>query len=440
MRSRSRYRGSLLVALPYPYRELHQGRIGGTFLPADVMRRYLRTRRVPVRMVSGVDAHGTGVWLESRGLGVDPQTYVRSKARAYLRTLGALGIHPTRFINTLDPSHGRFVRRYLRALGSRIQSRVDQTNYCQGCGIQTNQRLLMDPGTGISVEKLMEAGGSIPEGLVCTLCKIRPVVRSLAHSWVEYNPQDLRVSQDHFPMRDLVQTSKNITRYLPWGVRTGVPHQVYYVWVEALLAYHQGGQGPYRFFYGKDNRYYHGVILRQLRTKGSPLSRRDNTYCRHHILSRGRKISTSQGGLTLVQEDLTVKRLALIISDPRTQDMEYGPDQLDLARKLIKNKFINLGRRIRGWFKARGVRSVILGDLKTGVIEQDYRKAMVSSRPARALDSCIAYHHLLTRELQTQLTLNPRESSLKFHLHRLDQLLQPLIPGWDRDERTRSDP
>lgn len=434
-----RYRGSLLVALPYPYRGLHQGRIGGTFLPADIMRRYLRMCKVPVALVSGVDSYGTAVWLESKALNIAPQDYVRAKQREYLRDLKTLWITPTKFMNTNTRSHGRFVRRYMRGLGSRVQTRVCETRYCEGCNLQTNQRLLMDPDTGLNLEKMLESGIHPSAQLVCTVCGLKPTVKPLGHSWLVYKPQDLRVSQDHFHVRDLVQTCKNITRYIPWGVATGVSNQVYYVWVEALLSYGQRGCRPYRFFYGKDNRYYHAVILRQLRVPGSPLSRNDNTYCRNYILSKGQKISTSKGGLSLPQGDPLVKRLALVIADPRTQDMDYGPDQLQSARKIIRNKFLNLWRRVQGWYRARGVGSVVLGDLDTGSIERDYRNSMLCSKPARALQCCLAYHYMITKKLQSQIREGRTESSLKFHLRRLDLLLQPLIPQW-RNERTRYDP
>ena len=433
---RNKKKVDLFVALPYPYKVLHQGRIAGTFLPADIFKRYLKTIKIDAKVISGVDSYGTAVWLQARSLNLNPLDHVKNVRKGYLATLKSLSITPQIFVDTCDKNHRVYVRRHLK-LKNNLTHKDSLCLYCENCNLEPSERLLWDNFWNESVEKVIESSKKVSEDLVCAICKKPPVSKTQKHSWLLYDPKITSKVKSQFPLGNLEEESKNITRYIPWGVSTGVPFQVYYVWVDALLTYAQKFRGERcYFFFGKDNLYYHALILRQLNLKNGPNCNKENTFVRNYILKDKEKLSNSKNSGKIQGTPLQV-RGGLIISDPRTQDRSYGAEQRLLAKNLIKNKFENLYRRVLGFIKKRSLKPVVLGDLEVGALEKEYQKCMWESKPSKALEVCIKYHHLIVSKLELELKSKISKTSLFYYTMRLLRLLDPLFPKLKESFKSR---
>ena len=420
---------SLLVALPYPSGKLHEGNVVGTFLPADVMRRYGALRGKKFRVISGLDAHGTGVFLQMGGV---PYGKIATQTREYLKTLEKYGISPDIFQNTCRKDHRKYVRKYLRS-HPQIGEQIFECRYCLTCNQECSDRLLWDKTLGQSEEKLKEAGLKTSLDVVCRICNNPPQPVKKKYLVLKYRPQVTKAATKEFQGITSGEESKIISRYLPWGVKShsGSPGEVYYVWIEALLSYSRlAPTKKVKFFFGKDNLYYHGLVLRQI-ARGIPYALRTNSYVREHLQSvKGEKISSSSSNSQEVLDSCLVDRLSLILCDPRTQDTTYTKERRLEARKIFYNKFRNTFRRVRGILRKKKLTPVIVYESGYEEAESAYARAMATSNLRKALESVITYCDRIVKELENEVR-NSRTSgvtTLPYRLKILSRLIYPLFP------------
>src|SRR5437868_14706622 len=95
------------VAWPYAKSSTHVGQIVGAYLPADIFARYHRLKGNHVLMVSGSDAHGTPILVESDARGIPPRQLFEHYHQRFLEAQQALGISYDLFTHTDTENHYR---------------------------------------------------------------------------------------------------------------------------------------------------------------------------------------------------------------------------------------------------------------------------------------------------------------------------------------------
>ncbi|GIE99537.1 hypothetical protein Ari01nite_70020 [Paractinoplanes rishiriensis] len=130
--------GQVLItcAPPNPNGDLHLGHLSGPFLGADVLRRYLSARQVPVRYVSYTDDESCYVARRARELGETARQTAFRYTRRIEETLSLAGMVPDYYAHPhREPRHAETVQRHFRALydAGVIEERTMPTPYCERC-------------------------------------------------------------------------------------------------------------------------------------------------------------------------------------------------------------------------------------------------------------------------------------------------------------------
>ncbi|MEM4339993.1 MAG: class I tRNA ligase family protein, partial [Candidatus Nitrosocaldus sp.] len=75
--SRNNNRIIITSALPYANGEIHLGHVASTYLPADIMTRYLRLKGYEAYHVCASDDFGTPILIRAEQEGKSPEEYVK---------------------------------------------------------------------------------------------------------------------------------------------------------------------------------------------------------------------------------------------------------------------------------------------------------------------------------------------------------------------------
>ncbi|MCX2970959.1 MULTISPECIES: class I tRNA ligase family protein [Streptomyces] len=126
----------ITCAPPNPNGDLHLGHLSGPFMGADVLRRYLRARGVPVRYVSYTDDHSCYVPRRGAELGWDARTTAFRYTRRIEESLTLAGMLPDYYAHPhREPLHDALVREHFLALRDQgvVTERDVPTPYCTTC-------------------------------------------------------------------------------------------------------------------------------------------------------------------------------------------------------------------------------------------------------------------------------------------------------------------
>jgi methionyl-tRNA synthetase len=172
----------ITCAPPNPNGDLHLGHLSGPFLGADVLRRYLVARGVPVSYVSYTDDHSCYVPRRGAELGWDARTTAFRYTGRIEQTLALAGMSPDHYAHPhRDDRHDAMVRRnFLRLWESGvIVEREVPTPHCAGCGefryeayLRGRCRFCAAPSDGTYCEECgrpQEPGGGVVAGR-CIVC------------------------------------------------------------------------------------------------------------------------------------------------------------------------------------------------------------------------------------------------------------------------------
>lgn len=127
----------ITCAPPNPNGDLHLGHLSGPFLGADVLRRYLVARGVPVSYVAYTDDHSCYVFRKGAELGWDAHTTAFRYTSRIEHTLALAGMSPDYYGHPhRDARHDQLVQdHFLRLLRSGVVTEQTlPTPYCPGCG------------------------------------------------------------------------------------------------------------------------------------------------------------------------------------------------------------------------------------------------------------------------------------------------------------------
>lgn len=443
------------VALPYATADLHLGRLMGSFLPADIYTRFVRSfKKTSCFLCSGLDCYGTNVYLESLKTSVHPKRLCDVKYQNLKRVLKTLDISLRFDFRTDRKPHKTFVR-------SKIDSLMDQklvvlkqvkTSYCERCDMYLSDRLLVD----VKNRTLEDLSDSNVKGkLYCVFCKGEPVERLKKNFFLQYRSKGENY-ESYITELNLKETQKEIGRFFtPWGLKGSKKSTQllkesysYYVWIEALLSYSEQyhrltkklKKEPLKtsYFYGKDNSYYHTIVLPNLLEDGDPSSpffKNNECFKRSYVLGENNlKMSGSKSNYLTLEDlnlDPDIVRFALACLDPLKKDLVVTRDLIEQKIRVFTNKYQNLVKRIK--------------DLKKGLkiqknlpeVPLEYIKTMERSQLRKALTVVMT----LQKEICSELDLKLKEGSLTrtdlgFFYNKTLLILNLLSPFCPRTCRT----
>jgi len=250
----------ITTALAYTNGPLHLGHVRSTYIPADVMRRYLKLIGKEVIHVGGTDNHGVPITLTAEKEGVSPEDIVNKYHNEIKRDLDSLGIEFNSYGKTHSDIHIKTAQEFylkLKDNGYIYEKDIEQF-YCSTCNKFLADRYV----EGICPHCSGEARGDHcevcgrhlePTELInpyCVNCGGTPEIRKTTHRFFKLSAlsKDLMEYIKNSNIPDYVKNMAyrwieelhdwDISRDMDWGVPLpDDKNQVMYVWLEAPIGY-----------------------------------------------------------------------------------------------------------------------------------------------------------------------------------------------------------
>ncbi|MGP4002921.1 methionine--tRNA ligase [Streptomyces sp. 8N706] len=195
----------ITCAPPNPNGDLHLGHLSGPFMGADVLRRYLVARGVPVSYVAYTDDHSCYVPRRGTELGWDARTTAFRYTSRIEQTLALAGMLPDYYEHPhREPKHDSLVHEHFLQLWKNgvITEQELPTTYCRTCDgfiyeayIRGRCRFCAAPSDGTYCEECgypQEPGGVVDGH--CVTCGGEPELRSAPRLVVPLAPFAERLS------------------------------------------------------------------------------------------------------------------------------------------------------------------------------------------------------------------------------------------------------
>lgn len=328
----------ITAALPYANGDLHLGHVASTYLPADVLYRYLKLTGRRAIQVSASDDFGTPILIAAEKEGKKPEEYVAVWNKRFREDLAAIGITYDLFDRTSSPENVALVQWFFKKLnenGFIFVSEVDQF-FCE-----FDKKFLPDryvkgkcPYCGAEdqySDGCENCGRTLQTGQIlephCAICGRPPVTKKSSHYFFKLSAFSKRLEEWLRGNANLQSEAKNyvlnwikdglqdwdITRDIGWGVPIplkGAEGKVFYGWFDNHLCYiatalkavgKEGKEGcefwnssTIYHFIGKDIVYHHYLFLPSMRMGEGDFRLPDFIPTRGHFLIQGRKISKSR--------------------------------------------------------------------------------------------------------------------------------------------------
>lgn len=350
------------AAFPYGNGPLHFGRIGGSFLPADIYVRFKRLIGTDCIFVSATDCYGSPIVWYAEKEKVNYEQFVGQYHIRFIKTLSKWGIVLDSYNKTHNSVHIDFVQKNLlklqltpavidrlfcvtcnKLLNSRMYSGV-----CYNCNAQINSEVCENCNTVLIVKKLTLATCN-QCGAVCTHFKDNNYVIDLQEYrqdfFKHFKEPLIKTTLIKFYNSDqnLTAFKKPVLRKLQWGVPSVlIPDYVVYVWIQALCGYLSFTQHlvqPSRIhFIGVDNIYYHtvvyGTILKRLNEPLPTLFVR-----RWFLLNESKQSSSRQNYLDLYEWELTLIQYDICRAYVVSVDTLSKENNLSTKNLIVFSKF-----------------------------------------------------------------------------------------------------
>lgn len=377
-------------ALPYANGEIHLGHVASTYLPADIITRYLKLKGVEAYYICASDDYGTPILLQAEKEKKSPEEYVKFWNKRDYDDFTAFGIKFDFFYRTSSPENVEFVQNVFKKLNknNHIYEKEIVQFYCQFDKKFLPDRYVIGTCPHCKAEDqysdLCEKCGRVPEEIEnprCSICKNQPIKEKTKHyffrltnfvnsliEWLEQSPylqKDVKKYVQNWIQDGLVDW--DITRDITWGVPIPLEDakdQVFYGWFDNHLAYissaikflnDKGLDGKafwnladiYHFI-GKDIVYHHYLFLPAMRIgieKEYKLP--DYIPTRGHLMLQSKKISKSRNWYIGLRDFLTLYpadylRFYLALITPYSQD-DLNFDWDEFAIRINSELIGNLG-------------------------------------------------------------------------------------------------
>lgn len=377
-------------ALPYANGEIHLGHVASTYLPADIITRYLKLKGVEAYYICASDDYGTPILLQAEKEKKSPEEYVKFWNKRDYDDFTAFGIKFDFFYRTSSPENVEFVQNVFQKLhkNNHIYEKEIVQFYCQFDKKFLPDRYVIGTCPHCKAEDqysdLCEKCGRVPEEIDnprCSICKNPPVKEKTKHyffkltnfvpslnEWLEQSPnlqKDVKKYVQNWIQDGLVDW--DITRDIAWGVPIPLEDakdQVFYGWFDNHLAYissaikflnDKGLDGKafwnaadiYHFI-GKDIVYHHYLFLPAMRIGiETEYKLPDYIPTRGHLMLQSKKISKSRNWYIGLRDFLTLYpadylRFYLALITPYSQD-DLNFDWDEFATRINSELIGNLG-------------------------------------------------------------------------------------------------
>jgi methionyl-tRNA synthetase len=213
--------------------------IGHTYttIAADVIKRYKQMQGFDVVLTTGTDEHGIKIQRSAEKAGQTPEAFTTAVAEEFSATWKKFGFALDHEQRTTDPKHAANVQRLFKAcLANGYIYKGSYTGYYSVVNeafVPDAKEGDVDPETGQPLEKVTE------ENYFFKLSAFREKLIELHENNPEFlQPETRRNEVLAFLKQDLADLS--ITRTtIKWGIPVpDEPGHVFYVWFDALMAYH----------------------------------------------------------------------------------------------------------------------------------------------------------------------------------------------------------
>lgn len=425
MISPSRY--LLTAALPYANGPLHIGHLAGCYIPADIYARYLRSKKLEVKFVSGTDEHGVPITIRAMKENVTPKEIVDKYHAIIKDSFEQMGISFDIFSRTSNTVHHKtasdfFTNLYEKGLFEEKETEqyfdeekqiflADRyiTGTCPVCG---NPNAYGDQcekcGSSLSPEQLINPRSTLSDAV--------PVKKKTKHWYFPLQDYENFLRQwlleDHKEWKNNVYGQckswldkglqpRAMTRDSNWGVKVPLPDaegKVLYVWFDAPIGYISATKELTNMwsdywckedtklvhFIGKDNIVFHCIIFPSMLKAHGGFVLPDNVPANEFLNIEGQKVSTSRNWAVWVDEYLKdfpeqqdVLRYVLCANAPETKDNDFtwkdfqdrnNSELVSIFGNFVNRTFVLMHKLCKG--KVPPLHASILDDADKQMIEE----------------------------------------------------------------------
>lgn len=336
----------ITAALPYANSDLHIGHIASTYLPADILYKYLKMKDYEVIHMCASDDFGTPILISAEKQGQKAEDYVMFWNKRFKEDLSSLGIEYDIFDRTSSEENIRFVQDFFMRLYKKgyIYEKDIEQFYCEYDKKFLPDRYVKGKCPFCGAEDQYSDGCEVcgrvfePTKIIspkCTICGREPIFKRSKHYFfklslfssklAEWLSNNANLQQDAVKyvnnwIKDGLQ-DWDITRDISWGVPIPLPEaegKVLYGWFDNHLCYISAtlkfanklnDEGPsfwnslkiYHFI-GKDIVYHHYLFLPAMRMGHGLYKLPDFIPARGHLLLEGKKISKSRNWVITIRD------------------------------------------------------------------------------------------------------------------------------------------
>lgn len=327
------------AALPYANGEIHLGHVTSTYLPSDILARFLRLRGDEVVFVCATDDFGTPILIEAEREGKSPKEFVAHWYKIDDKDFSDLGISFDMFYQTSSRENVELTQYFFKKLYEKgfIFKRSIWQPYCENCKKFLPDRYVKGicPYCGAPdqySDSCEKCGRTFQPGEIkdphCAICGSKPTSKQSEHyffklshlsdalkRWLVKN-QNLQSGVKNYVLNWIEEGLRDwdITRDIPWGVPIPLEEakgKVLYGWFDNHLCYISTvlkyfsdremdgtkfwNSSTIYHFIGKDIVYHHYLFLPSMRIGVGEFKLPEFIPTRGHLLLEERKFSKSRG-------------------------------------------------------------------------------------------------------------------------------------------------
>ncbi|WP_456418790.1 methionine--tRNA ligase [Methanocaldococcus infernus] len=427
----------ITTALAYTNGPLHLGHVRSTYIPADILYKYLKLRGEEVIHVGGTDNHGVPILLRAEKEGKKPEEIVEYYHKRIKEDLDSLGIEFDVFGKTHSEIHIKTAQEFYLKLAENgyIYEKEIEQFYCENC-----KKFLPDRYVeGLCPYCGGEARGDHCESCgrhlepfelrepYCVICGSKNLkVKKSIHYFFKLSALKEELENYIKNAKEMPEHVKNlalnwikelhdwdISRDIPWGVPIPGTDKVMYVWLEAPIGYisftKMLGEEYYKkywlnkdskiyHFIGKDITVHHAVFWPGMLIAHSSYNLPSAVISGGYLTLEGKKMSTSKGWVIWIKDfvekfDSDYLRYYLVMAAPLFKDCDFS---LEEFQKKVNNELIN-----------------IIGNFTHRVLTFTYRKfkkvplvEIEESEILKLIDETVEEYDKLIREFKFRDALN----------------------------------
>jgi methionyl-tRNA synthetase len=255
----------ITAALPYANGELHLGHIMSTYLPADILKKFLKLNGKEVIYVCATDEHGTPILIKAEQENKKPEEFVRYWHERDEEEFKRLGIEFDIFYKTHSNENKETAQEFFLKLYKKnyiIEKEVEQF-YCENCKKFLPDRYVKGICPYCNSEEQYsdyceKCGRAIPTGEIknphCSVCGSKPINKKSKHYFFRLSLFSKKLEDYLLKNKNLQKEVKNyvlnwirsglqdwdITRDITWGIEIPLKEargKTLYVWFDAPIGY-----------------------------------------------------------------------------------------------------------------------------------------------------------------------------------------------------------